>query len=42
MGASTHRLHCDSRRKMKSNEIIEVETRLGGCIKIEMVLKIRT
>jgi hypothetical protein len=42
MGASTHHLCCDPRRKMKTIGIIDVETRLGGCIKMEMVLKGRT
>jgi len=42
MGASTHHRYCDPRQKTKAIEIIEVETRLGGCIEIEMVLKGRT
>jgi len=42
MGASTHHLCCDPRRKMKTIEIIEAETRLGGFIKMAMVLKGRT
>jgi len=37
--ASTHDLHGYPRRKMRAKGIIEMKTRLGGCINIEMVLK---